>query len=48
MRFVSNDLDSMTSQARVDVFFDVFIHVESEILSFQKIQRAFVFEMSRE
>ncbi len=48
MRFVFHDLDSMTNQARIDVFLDVFAHVESKIFSFQKIQHAFVFEMSRE
>ncbi len=37
----------MTSRTRVDVFSDVFAHVDSEILSFQQIERAFVFEVSR-
>ncbi len=48
MRSMFHDLDLMTNRERIDVFLDVFAHVESEILSFQKIQRALVFEMSRE
>ncbi len=47
MRSVSHDLDSMTSQTQIDVFLDVFVYVESTILFFQKLQRAFVFEMFR-
>ncbi len=47
MRLVFDDFDSMTNCTRVDVFLDVFVHVESEILSFQQIQHTFMFEMSR-
>ncbi len=47
MKLVSHDLESMTSRARVDVFLVVFVYVDSIILSFQKFQHAFVFEMFR-
>ncbi len=45
MRFVSHELDSMTCRADVDVLFDVFAHVVSEVFSFQQIERSFVLEM---
>jgi hypothetical protein len=36
VRFVSHELDSMTSRTKIDVFFNIFAHVDSEILFFNK------------
>jgi hypothetical protein len=46
MWFMFYDFDSMTSRTRIDVFFNIFVYIDSEILSFQQIKRVFMFEMS--
>ncbi len=45
VRFMSHELDSMTYRADIDVFFDVLVHVVSEVFSFQQIENSFVLEM---